>query len=1256
MIIGHSSSSSDDLKASGTDENSDDGLALSSRDDVDDTPLQCHDDDELAAHFGGKSPGSRHGSPGLVGGDSDDSGGQTSQRWIPGEKARGWIGPRFPLNQQAQVLVANVAASIGSLPRTTLMHLAARAKSRASANGVAAWLLGIGERTIDMLMCKLKAHNWEPQEPLPFVHVKQGDAETAASSAPHAGGMSPEDREQKAMTNLVRLAIVNAVEGRSGAEFERDVHRQALAGVDIGDKQRSRHFCREVENIACRVLQELDALDINTPLSGIGIPSDVALSIDPVTLGSAGFGRHETVLMQVLSLVNPRRHHIDTLMASGDVMMLGEHSGAPMAATSLRSLARHPASLGLQALRARCAVIGGDGQVCIGGVDHRHNSSGAAEKLWATFFPDAEALGDDVELPMSCTMWDFFHRVDIAASRTVKRHPLATELFDVAGACDRLFGIDEGRMLFRGVRATLREACPLHEVSHHGERALRAPGGTRKVVYVSGIPGHLSANYRTLISSMHARLRWRQEGHGVQPLASLVGIGKRLTEPSFVFWMLIFQHIMEHIVAPVGLAVQSAKEPWVICDGLDHAMQAIAVCQEKSADLLNFLSVIALLRQTLTRKDIRNFLIAQRYSTLGRYFHSLWPHLVGLLCNVPPMFKGVHLSSIDIDGRVLGPSCQCACVENALAYGARVGPGFKYNVPLGFPPPGGLPLPGGLSPRRVRVPVWVAFAAKEQALEVGEPRWQRRRPDQLAPGRFVLHNMFRQKFTANQTSRCCVLKGVYEVHKTLCGVLQRGQQFMEFLHEELTSVFGSVGTNPKMLELLRNVAVAWNWKHLVINSPEVKHIIAFTKVARLLRHFLVHSMMPDPNIFGAQAPWSAVTEDELKVQYVLLLRRVRNAFASGKFQEFVGPTTFEVMPVWSFTFIVRFFHHVLRLPAATRHNRSICCRIGAVLSMFLGSWQGCPLPLEATHTFTIPITEVQAVGASIGRRVRVRTKVNLVKQITVGQVLAVRAANSCTKAHLVTVCAVNQQLDSTAVSARLDADPYFACGEPGAGHASAWHAVRLHHRCRMLYAPEAACERLGSYMHYQFRQWKGGHVTPSVLIGRVFLEQAHVRCVGSTRDELLIAEVVHILRHTFKQKAYYRNNNSQHSLEQIEATLASMKTSGRELEDWSIFESGFLRPAEYEMRMLSSTGRLLHKERQREASLSVLPNSLSNVVRSVVRATGVIDALPETVEMTGKRLRRSTDSVIRDHLSAWWATPDGKEWAKTRESMLSEYG
>ena len=138
-------------------------------------------------------------------------------------------------------------------------------------------------------------------------------------------------------------------------------------------------------------------------------------------------------------------------------------------------------------------------------------------------------------------------------------------------------------------------------------------------------------------------------------------------------------------------------------------------------------------------------------------------------------------------------------------------------------------------------------------------------------------------------------------------------------------------------------------------------------------------------------------------------------------------------------------------------------------------------------------------------------KVTLVGQITVGQLLAIRASTSTNNAHLVTAYVLNFQLDPSVVSARLDADPWFACGD--LGNRSAWHVVRLHHRCRVVYAPEAACERIGSYMHFQFRQWKGGVVSPSVLMGRVLLEQAHVRCVGSTRDELLIAEIAHFAAH-----------------------------------------------------------------------------------------------------------------------------------------------
>ena len=59
------------------------------------------------------------------------------------------------------------------------------------------------------------------------------------------GGLSPEDRariEEEAMRKLVRFALSNAVEGRSGLEFERGCERDCLAGAEVGQKQHSRHF------------------------------------------------------------------------------------------------------------------------------------------------------------------------------------------------------------------------------------------------------------------------------------------------------------------------------------------------------------------------------------------------------------------------------------------------------------------------------------------------------------------------------------------------------------------------------------------------------------------------------------------------------------------------------------------------------------------------------------------------------------------------------------------------------------------------------------------------------------------------------------------------------------------------------------------------------------------------------------------------------------------------------------------------------
>jgi len=181
-------------------------------------------------------------------------------------------------------------------------------------------------------------------------------------------------------------------------------------------------------------------------------------------------------------------------MFGGATLPIGGHTGDALAELTQEVLAEHPAGLNTRALRARCSVVGGDGQVVLGGPAHRHNSSKAAEKLWEHLFPETETL---------CTSWDYFHRADNACMRGIRQIPAAKEVFDMAAAIDTLFGVGEGRLMMRGVGALI----------HQSQRSVANPGGTRKVVYLSGVPGNLLKNYTPYFAGLHARIAWHQAGH-----------------------------------------------------------------------------------------------------------------------------------------------------------------------------------------------------------------------------------------------------------------------------------------------------------------------------------------------------------------------------------------------------------------------------------------------------------------------------------------------------------------------------------------------------------------------------------------------------------------------------------------------------------------------------------------------------------------------------------------------------------------------
>ena len=119
--------------------------------------------------------------------------------------------------------------------------------------------------------------------------------------------------------------------------------------------------------------------------------------------------------------------------------------------------------------------------------------------------------------------------------RGIGQVPVAKEVFDMAAAIDTLFGVGEGRLMMRGIESLIGQPRP----------SVANPGGTRKAVYLSGVPGSLLKNYTTYFAGFHARLAWRQAGHSSQPLKYLVSVGRRNADVSFVITLLTLHDILK---------------------------------------------------------------------------------------------------------------------------------------------------------------------------------------------------------------------------------------------------------------------------------------------------------------------------------------------------------------------------------------------------------------------------------------------------------------------------------------------------------------------------------------------------------------------------------------------------------------------------------------------------------------------------------------------------------------------------------------
>jgi hypothetical protein len=282
-------------------------------------PPSSEDEGEIAL---GSSPSvcsARSVSPLAMAGESSEDGDRDTgllcgapdeeSEWTPGVDTGKWVGPNAPVGLQSQVLLANAVLAIRSLPkdlcRTVLARLAGkdalpRRRHAGLAFSLTAHLLRLSSWAVRSIFEGVKGNAWKPLPPKEkFGRDRSKDVFQDAGGAE---ACPPPDKEDEAFQNLVRIALSNAVEGRSFLEFERDVLRYRLASAAVGVKYADAAFTREVTALSSSVLQQLDALDFNKALAGLGIPSDIAVLADPVSIGLQARARHDVLLIVCLCL------------------------------------------------------------------------------------------------------------------------------------------------------------------------------------------------------------------------------------------------------------------------------------------------------------------------------------------------------------------------------------------------------------------------------------------------------------------------------------------------------------------------------------------------------------------------------------------------------------------------------------------------------------------------------------------------------------------------------------------------------------------------------------------------------------------------------------------------------------------------------------------------------------------------------------------------------------------------------------------
>ena len=807
----------------------------------------------------------------------------------------------------------------------------------------------------------------------------------------------------------------------------------------------------------------------------------------------------------------------------------------------------------------------------------------------------------------------------------------------------------------RGVAAELGGESPCR---------ITAPGGTRKVGYLSRAPADMLRNLRMVTAAIWARIGWSRAKHGKRSVAELLDTARKLTDIQFVAFLLLFEDLLNDIIRPFTKQAQAKLEPSAAHAAADHALHALVCFGRSLVKCRSLLRVLVLLRQHAPHADLMNMLAAFGRLAWLRRLHSFLAAAPDLLKEAPT-FNGVMLlvpaEPMDSSqSMLLGPHCQCKRKEEK----------HEATWASAACSADGRPVPDRR--RGPRDPVRLRRCPNMDVLDA-PPRTmilERVRPKRPS---FSYARMYRRGIepfetsTGNWTSaRCQMPSALYDVANLIDAAFVSGESLIQYMIAELTDMLTLVGCNQGMSSLLRAVAVCWDWATLIFERPSARHSRALFDCVEQLLPFLRSSEWPAGSDFNHVLRSWDIPLSKWRQQYLIFLGRVRAAYACSRGAAVVGvppdvqsaavswvqSVTFDLRPVWIRPLLFSLLRQRLRRADWTTLQLSM------LLSEALGGESPEPWTNVARSAFCVPR------GFQLRGVFRVRTAPPVRgPSFRAGDFVCCKSRRHPDFKKILLISAVYPVVDVSAVGATLDRYRWFSSGSAQDWQTlgvrrrlpqrafEAWHCARLHHRCRLLCIPEAPCEGAGSIMRLQYDPRQTADAAE--VAARLSLAAARVRCIGGERDEAIVRRTAELLSATQRRQVNpCAAPRTSHDVAQDEASY--LKNMGLH----SGGESPFF--ASMTPKALKSVVKNPSAKRRRSLMRSLrrdflprnLPPEMSEALHAAVRG-GKVPVFPPSIDVLRGKDKGVTHSVGLQKSLHWFRSSEGKAWKADRAKLFS---